>query len=73
MSLLTKRFDEVDAKITKLQEARKRTEPFSAEWWNITSLIGKELDKLTVINRACCEQNLIHYTTGLPADLRIGL
>lgn len=73
MSLLRKRFNEVDAKITKLQEARKRTEPFGAEWWNITSLIGEELDKLTVINRACYEQNFIHYTTGLPADLRIGL
>lgn len=73
MSLLKKRFDEVDVKITKLQEARKRTEPFGAEWWNISGLINDELDKLTVIDRACCEQNMIHYTTGLPADLRIGL
>ncbi|QGH45126.1 hypothetical protein [Ralstonia phage Reminis] len=73
MNEMHRRFDEIEALIDKLQAARAKVEPFGPDWWAITDRITQELNRMTSVNRTCLQQMSMHYTTGLPADLRVGL
>ncbi|WNV46809.1 hypothetical protein [Klebsiella phage KL01] len=73
MKELQNRFNEVDETINKLQAARAKVSPFSSEYWSISGRINEELDRLASINAAIEQHYGLRYTTGLPADLRIGL